>query len=62
MNPVPQDRYSPCREVVMTIQFNMHISVDGTYYSVPYTAYLKQKKKRRGRYAATAAQRTAAVS
>ena len=43
MNPVPQDRYSPCREVVMTIQFNMHISVDGTYYSVPYTAYLKDR-------------------
>ena len=43
MKPVPQNRYEAFTEGIMTIQYNQHIAVGGTYYSVPYTAYLADK-------------------
>lgn len=43
MKPIPQNRYEAFTEEIMTIQYNQHIAVGGTYYSVPYTAYLADK-------------------
>ena len=43
MRPVPQIRYEPYREETMTIQYNLHILVEKTYYSVPYTAYRRDR-------------------
>lgn len=43
MQAVPQSRYEPYREETITIQYNLHVLIDGTYYSVPYTAYKKNR-------------------
>ena len=40
MLPIPEKRYEAFSEEDMTIQYNLHVLIDGTYYSVPYTAYL----------------------
>lgn len=40
MLPIPERRYEAFSEEDMTIQYNLHVVVEGTYYSVPYTAYL----------------------
>lgn len=41
MRPVPPTRYEPYREETMAIQYNLHVCIEDTYYSVPYTAYQK---------------------
>ena len=41
MTPVPQTRYEPFQEEAREILYNLHVFVDGTYYSVPYDAYIK---------------------
>jgi hypothetical protein len=40
MLPLPKNRYEAFSEEDITIQYNLHVLIDGTYYSVPYTAYL----------------------
>ena len=41
MSPLPLHRYEAYKEDTVKIQYNMHISVEGTFYSVPYTASMK---------------------